>query len=600
MRGAESLKTTMMELNFKDINMSDDMRKAIEEMGFENASPIQSGAIPFILEGKDVIGQAQTGTGKTAAFGIPLLEMIDPKDKHVTAVILCPTRELSVQVANELKKLAKYKRGINILPIYGGESIQKQILALKRGVQVIVGTPGRVIDHLERKTLRFEQVKMAVLDEADEMLNMGFRDDIESILKLMPKERQTVLFSATMPKAILDITHKYQRTPEYVKVTPKELTASNVEQVYYDVKNSLKLKVISTLVNLQNIQLALVFCNTKSKVDDVVDELISKGHKAAGIHGDLRQAQRNQVLGNFRNNSINILVATDVAARGIDVSNVDVVFNFDLPYDPEQYVHRIGRTARAGKSGKAISFTCGRDDMYRLRDIERYTKVRIDKKELPSQSEIMEQNKNQLLESLTKLIASRGIEKYQTMINSLVTENSMSVELIAAALLKNYMKDDGTDVSAEGNERRERPVRERSERGERSERPSRFERPTRDGGRREDGRRERTSGSRDGGFRKERPRVNNEDMTRLFLSVGKKDNVNPGDILGAIAGESNIDGNNIGAIDIFEDFTFVDVSKDVATQVIDSMDNNKIKGKKVNIEVAKARGAAPRRRRTED
>ena len=350
------------------------------------ASQIQSETIPLLLEGKDVVGQAQTGTGKTAAFGIPLLEKIAPEEKRVTSVVMCPTRELAIQVANELKRIAKYKRYIHVLPIYGGESIHGQIKELKRHNQVIVGTPGRIIDHLERGT--FDHVTTVVLDEADEMLNMGFRDDIESILSTMPKERQTVLFSATMPKPIVEIAKKFQHAPVHVKVTKAHLTASSIEQVYFDIGRHSKVKVISTLIELYACKLAIVFCNTKRMVDDVVKSLKHAGLKAEGIHGDFNQQQRNKVLTSFREGHLNVLVATDVAARGIDVNDVDAVFNYDIPTDPEYYVHRIGRTGRAGKEGRSFTFVTGRGDFRSLKDVERFANIRIERRDLPTDRQI--------------------------------------------------------------------------------------------------------------------------------------------------------------------------------------------------------------------
>jgi ATP-dependent RNA helicase DeaD len=422
-------------LKFSELSIGWELQQAITDMGFTEATPIQSGAIPPILQGKDVIGQAQTGTGKTAAFGIPLLEKLEEGSKSVTAVVLCPTRELSLQVAGEIKKLAKYKKGAEVLAVYGGESIQKQIKALKRGVQVVVGTPGRVIDHLERKTLSFDKVNVAVLDEADEMLNMGFRDDIENILRRMPAHRQTILFSATMPKAILDITHKYQRSPVMVKVSPEKLTAASIEQVYFETRGFLKTKLMANLIDLHGIKLALVFCNTKRKVDDLVKELKTIGVKADGIHGDLRQNQREAVLAAFRGSALNVLVATDVAARGIDVSNVDAVFNYDLPLDPEYYVHRIGRTGRAGKTGKAFSFITGGDESFRLSQIERYAKIKIERRNIPTPQELMMIHKTGLLARLKKAASNDGLDFFKQMAEEYCMEG-FTMDELAAALLK--------------------------------------------------------------------------------------------------------------------------------------------------------------------
>ena len=325
---------------FEDLDINQNIKKAIAEMGFEEPSPIQAKSIPVILEGKDVIGQAQTGTGKTAAFSIPILEKIDPNDRSLQAIVLCPTRELAIQVSQEIRKLAKYMQGIKTLPIYGGQPIDRQIKALKGGVQVIIGTPGRTIDHIKRKTIKPGNVKMVVLDEADEMLDMGFREDIETILENVPEERQTTFFSATMPKAILELTKKYQNEPEHIKVVRKELTVENIKQYYIETRSSNKIEVLSRLIDVYNPKLSVVFCNTKKGADELVGELQGRGYFADALHGDLKQVQRDIVMDKFRNGTIDILVATDVAARGIDVDDVECVFNFDLPQD-EEYLSLI-------------------------------------------------------------------------------------------------------------------------------------------------------------------------------------------------------------------------------------------------------------------
>ena len=322
-------------MKFEELQIDERILRAVEDMGFEEASPIQSKAIPVVLEGKDIVGQAQTGTGKTAAYSIPMLQKIDPSIKKVQAIVLCPTRELAVQVAEEIRKLAKYMSDIKVLPVYGGQEIVRQIKSLKTGVQIVVGTPGRVMDHMRRKTVKFDNVSMVILDEADEMLDMGFREDMETILTDTPEDRQTVLFSATMPKAIMDIAKKFQNNAEVVKVVRKELTVENIEQYYYEVRPKNKNEVLCRLIDIYNPRLSVVFCNTKKKVDELISELKGRGYFADGIHGDMKQAQRDRVMNDFRDGKTEILIATDVAARGIDVSNVDVVFNYDLPQDEE-------------------------------------------------------------------------------------------------------------------------------------------------------------------------------------------------------------------------------------------------------------------------
>jgi ATP-dependent RNA helicase DeaD len=428
---------------FKDLKLSKEIQKAITDMGFEEATPIQSYSIPYMLEGKDVIGQAQTGTGKTAAFGIAALERVDPQNKGVQAVILCPTRELAIQVSEELKKLSKYKRGIEILPVYGGQPIDRQIRALKNGVQIIIGTPGRVMDHMQRRTLKLDGVKMIVLDEADEMLDMGFRDDIETIMKRIPKERQTILFSATMSRAILDLAKKYQTKPQMIKLEHKEMTVPEVEQFYYEVKSQAKPEVLSRLIDINDIKLSLVFCNTKRRVDELVDILKSRGYLADGLHGDLQQRQRDIVMSKFRKKEIEILVATDVAARGIDVGDIEAVFNYDIPADDENYVHRIGRTARAGRAGRAISFVTGKE-VYRIRQIQQFTKSKIIAQKVPSVSDIEEIKTNLILEKVKGIVDAGHLGEYNNLIEKLIQEDYTSLD-VAAALLKMQMVEGGNE-----------------------------------------------------------------------------------------------------------------------------------------------------------
>ncbi|MDP3105105.1 MAG: DEAD/DEAH box helicase [Candidatus Methanoperedens sp.] len=428
---------------FKDLKLSKEIQKAITDMGFEEATPIQSQSIPYMLEGKDVIGQAQTGTGKTAAFGIAALEMVDPHNRGVQAVILCPTRELAIQVSEELKKLSKYKRGIEILPVYGGQPIDRQIRALKNGVQIIIGTPGRVMDHMERRTLKLDAVKMMVLDEADEMLDMGFRDDIETIMKSIPRERQTILFSATMSRAILDLAKRYQNKPQMIKLEHKEMTVPEVEQFYYEVKSQAKPEVLSRLIDINDIKLSLVFCNTKRRVDELVDTLKSRGYLVDGLHGDLQQRQRDIVMSKFRKKEIEILVATDVAARGIDVGDIEAVFNYDIPADDENYVHRIGRTARAGRAGRAISFVTGKE-VYRIRQIQQFTKSRIIAQKVPSASDIEEIKTNLILEKIKGIVDAGHLGEYSNLVEKLTQEDYSSLD-VAAALLKMQMGERGKE-----------------------------------------------------------------------------------------------------------------------------------------------------------
>ncbi|MCX9012183.1 MAG: DEAD/DEAH box helicase [Candidatus Methanoperedens sp.] len=432
---------------FEELHLSKEIQMAIADMGFEEATPIQIQSIPYMLEGKDVIGQAQTGTGKTAAFGIATLEKIDPENKGIQTVILCPTRELAIQVAEELKKLSKYKKGVEILPIYGGQPIERQIKALKKGVQIIIGTPGRVMDHMRRRTLKMDGVKIVILDEADEMLDMGFREDIETILRKVPKQRQTILFSATMPRTILDLTKKYQNNPQFIKLAHKEMTVPEVEQFYFEVKQQAKPEALSRLVDLYNLKLSLVFCNTKRRVDELVDNLKTRGYLADGLHGDMQQKQRDSVMSRFRRRDIEILVATDVAARGIDVGDIEAVFNYDIPADDEYYVHRIGRTARAGKAGRAFTFVTGKE-VYRIRQIQQFTKTKIIAQKVPSVSDVEEIRTNMLLEKVKGTVDAGHLGEYSNLVEKLIQEDYTYLD-VAAALLKMVMGEGGKEEAVQ-------------------------------------------------------------------------------------------------------------------------------------------------------
>jgi ATP-dependent RNA helicase DeaD len=616
---ARKTKDNIMEntIKFSDLGISEEILRAVEEMGYTQPSPIQLQAIPFVLQGRDVIGQAQTGTGKTAAFAIPIIDLVDPDFIKPQAIILCPTRELAVQVEGEIQKLAKYHKKISSVAIYGGESIDKQIRVLKKGVQIVVGTPGRVQDHINRGTLKLQDAGIIVLDEADEMLDMGFRDDIEAIIQEMPAERQTVFFSATMAKPILDLTRKYQKDPEIIKVAKNELTVSKIDQVFYEVKQSLKMELMVRLMNLNNYALSVVFCNTKRMTDEVTESLGARGILAEALHGDLSQAQRDKVMGKFRKGLCTVLVATDVAARGIDVDNVEAVFNFDIPLDEEYYVHRIGRTGRAGKSGTAITFITGRREMMKLRDLERYTKASINKMTPPSVAELVELKKTQLIKDVYRVLSKEeDTQLFEATIEQMLSEG-LTQEQISLGLLKMVMgdtvkemkdQDFGIEAPAYGDRRREggresrfgdRREGGRGERyGDRREggrSGERFDRGSRFGDRKEGGSRFGDSGSRfgdrkEGGrdFAPRTERTRDANMTRLFLNLGKRDFIRPNDIVGAIAGEAGLPGKSIGGIDIFDNFSFVDVPHKDAEHVVRVMKNNTIKGRTVNMEISKA------------
>lgn len=595
------------QIRFDSLPLSEGIQEAVKEMGFEFASPIQSEAIPFVLEGRDVIGQAQTGTGKTAAFGIPMIEHIVPFEKYVQAIILCPTRELALQVTEEMKKLSKFTKGVWVTTVYGGDSIERQIKSLKAGANIVVGTPGRVIDLIERRALKLNQAAMVVLDEADEMLDMGFREDIESILEELPNERQTVLFSATMSKPIMALTSRFLQNPKLVKVVKNEITNVNIEQLYFDVKGRAKMEVTTRLIDFYGLKLMLIFCNQKKRVDEVVEELVLRGYSAEGLHGDLRQTQRTQVMNRFRSGAVSILVATDVAARGLDVDNVDAVINYDIPLDEEYYVHRIGRTGRAGKFGKAFTMVVG-SERNRLREIMNYTKVKIDKGVIPSFSDVVGVKKGMFIERVSSTIQAGDLEMFDDVLQSL-QHAGYSTEQVVAALVKMNMgvqKNEFADENLDGEFERQSRKFGREERGggfrgERDDRNSRrgggrFERESSGGrfGDRDRGGRDRDrGGDRDRGPRGPRmdregkPYRSDENMVRMFVNIGFNEKISPSNIVGAFAGESGIPGNVLGQIQIENKHTYVDVPKEYANVVLEKMSGAQIKGKRVMVEIAK-------------
>lgn len=444
--------------NFSELNISASTLKSIKRMGFEEATPIQEGTITHAMEGRDVLGQAQTGTGKTAAFGIPLIEKIDPKNPNIQGLIIAPTRELAIQVSEELYKLG-YDKRVKLLSVYGGQDISRQIRALKNNPQIIVGTPGRILDHINRRTLKLENVNTLVLDEADEMLNMGFIEDINTILSNVPDTRQTLLFSATMPGPIRKIANTFMKEPVEVKIKSKEMTVENIEQFFVKAAEREKFDVLSRIINVHQPELAIIFGRTKRRVDELSHALSIRGYMAEGIHGDLSQAKRMSVLRQFKENKIDILVATDVAARGLDISGVTHVYNFDIPQDPESYVHRIGRTGRAGKSGMAITFVTPREMGY-LRIVEETTKKRMTPLRPPSEDEALLGQQRVAMETLTELVEKNDLGDYRALATELL-ENLDAVDVVAAAIKS--MTKEPSDQPVTISEERPLPMR-----GERS------------------------------------------------------------------------------------------------------------------------------------
>ena len=561
-------------IKFDTLGLDPKILRAITEMGFEEPSPIQAKAIPEVMAGHDVIGQAQTGTGKTAAFGIPLLQKIDPKNRKLQAIILCPTRELAIQVADEIRNLAKYMHGIKVLPVYGGQDIVRQIRALKDGTQIVVGTPGRVMDHMRRKTVKMDHVHTVVLDEADEMLNMGFLEDMETILSQLPEERQTLMFSATMPQAIADIAKKFQKDPVTVRVIKKELTVPKVTQYYYEVKPKNKVEVMCRLLDMYSPKLSIVFCNTKRQVDELVQALQGRGYFAEGLHGDLKQVQRDRVMESFRNGRTDILIATDVAARGIDVGNVEAVFNYDIPQDDEYYVHRIGRTGRAGREGKAFSLVVGKE-VYKLRDIQRYCKTKIIPQAIPSLNDITEIKADKILDQVQDILNDADLTKIVNIIEKKLMEDDYTSLDLAAALLKMSMGDDNEDII--DNYMPARSLDDLDSYGRNSR--------GRDRGRNNS----RRKGATDRAAVDYVLNGGEERMARLFINIGKSQRVTPGDILGAVAGESGIPGRLVGSIDMYDGYTFVDVPAEYAEDVLNAMSHARIKGKHIHVEKANSK-----------
>ena len=545
----------MEKLRFEEMELSSDIQKGISAMGFEEMSPIQVQSIPVILAGKDIIGQAQTGTGKTAAFGIPILEKVDPKNKALQALVLCPTRELSIQVSEEINKLGKFKRGIKVLPVYGGQPISRQIKALKNGVQIVIGTPGRVIDHINRRNIKLDDVKFMVLDEADEMFDMGFRDDMELVISQLGGDRQTIFFSATMPKDIIRFASKYQKNPEIIKVVHKELTVPNVEQYYFELKAHMKTEILSRLIDLHDPNLTVVFCNTKRKVDELVGELQGRGYSADGLHGDLKQNQRDAVMNKFRKGSIDILVATDVAARGIDVDEIDLVVNYDMPQDEEYYVHRIGRTARAGREGMAFSFVSGRDSQ-KLNSIQRFTKTKIKRKDIPTLKDLQDINTSNIINKIREELKLNKLGNQEKTIE-LLTEEGFTTFQIAAALLKLYTGEACVGAHEE---------LDRVDRNKEAKRPE---------------------SKRSESSKSSLPKASRGKQARIYIGIGSTKKISPRHILAAILEESSIDKNYVGEIDIFDRFSFVEIPSDYADEVVESLNGKKIKGSKVTVEIAK-------------
>lgn len=549
---------------FEDLGLHAALLKSVKDVGYEAPSPIQVETIPVLLEGHDVIAQAQTGSGKTAAFGLPIIEAIDPRVRAVQALVLAPTRELAIQVAEALHKYGKHK-DVETLPIYGGQPYERQFRGLQRGVQIVVGTPGRVMDHMRRGTLKLDNVRFFVLDEADEMLDMGFIEDIEWILEQAPPERQMALFSATMPPRIADLASRYMRTPRRISVAGKQMTVPQVRQSSYEVPRARRVDALTRILDAESPQSAMIFCRTKAGVDELGEALQARGYGVETIHGDLSQAQRDRVMRRFRSGAADMLIATDVAARGLDIPDVSHVINYDIPESAEAYVHRIGRTGRAGRAGEAITLITPREVRW-LRQIERTTRARIEPRRLPTLADVAERRRDALKQQVLAVLAAPddGYTSYLETINDLADEHDAAE--VAAAILKLYAEETGRTTTPEQQENdiatfAAAAPQPRGPRGEAR------------GPRGEAG------------------------MVRLFINVGRNQGARPQDFVGAIANEAGIPGRAIGAIDIFDDYAFVDIPHEFVDRVLAAMRAAKIKGRPVNAEVARvdgAPGSAPR------
>ena len=568
---------------FSELGLAPEIVRAVERMGFEETTPIQSAAIPVLLEGADVVGQSQTGSGKTAAFGIPAIQAVDVSVRAPQVIILCPTRELVVQVAEEIAKLTFFTRGVRELPIYGGQSYERQFRGLSAGAQIIIGTPGRVMDHLERKSLRLDQIKMVVLDEADRMLDMGFVDDIKTILRETPEERQTVFFSATMPRPIQELIKTFTREPVNVRMEAQALTVPAIEQVYYEVDRRSKLEVLCRLIDLEDVKLAIIFCATKMMVDELTEHLIARGYSADKLHGDMTQAMRERVMAKFRRRAIEILVATDVAARGLDIDDIEVVFNYDLPHDGEDYVHRIGRTGRAGKGGKAVTFVAGRE-IYRLENIQRFTKSRIRRAKIPSAEEVEGKRATAFAEALRETLEKGDYKRHDELLDRLLEQGHSPTD-IASALI--HLLGDGEKRGAAA------PIPEES--GARANMRNypdpgareRRERPRDDYGDGDAGRRPARAPRAERGPREEAGTVSHEPgMVRLAFNVGRAHQVQPGDFVGVIVGVTAIPKGEIGAIHLQATKTYVDVAEARVPLVIQKLNGIQFKGRKLAVRAA--------------
>lgn len=538
--------------SFKDLSLSDSILKALESVGYETPSPIQAQIIPFVMAGRDVLGQAQTGTGKTAAFALPILSRVDLKQKDPQALVLAPTRELAIQVAEAFQSYAAHIKGFHVLPIYGGQDYTSQLRQLNRGAHVIVGTPGRVMDHMRRGTLKLDQLKTLVLDEADEMLRMGFIDDVEWILEQTPSTRQTALFSATMPTEIRKIAQKYLNNPEQVTIKVKTATAANIRQRYWFVSGVHKMDALTRILEAENFDGMIIFVRTKTATIEVAEKLEARGFSASAINGDMSQALRERAIDNLKSGKLDILIATDVAARGLDVDRITHVVNYDIPYDTESYVHRIGRTGRAGRTGDAILFVSPREKRL-LANIEQATKQKVEEMQLPSTEFINNARINRFKQRITDTLAGEELSFYNQLINQFQVEHNVPALDIAAALAKLLQGDTPLLL-------KEPSKKPRKDADDNKGRPD-----------------------RDRGPRREKGRVGAVEMETFRIEVGHSDGVKPGNIVGAIANETGIDGDHIARIKIEEHYSTVELPAGMPKDLFQALKKVRVAGKPLDI-----------------
>ena len=609
----------MEKLPFKDLGISPEVLKAVDKMGFEEASPIQTAVIPLLLAGRDVVGQSATGSGKTAAFGIPIVECIDASLRKVQALILCPTRELAVQVAEEIAKLAFYKKGVREVPIYGGQSYERQFRALDAGAQIVIGTPGRVMDHLDRGTIKLDALKLVALDEADRMLDMGFRDDIERILSATSAEtRQSLFFSATMPPPIKQLIQRYTKDPAWIKIEAVAQNAPKVDQVYFEVDRRSKVEALTRLIDINDFRYGLIFCVTKIMVDELAEILASRGYAVDRLHGDITQGQRNKVMEKFKRRGFEFLVATDVAARGLDVDDLEVVFNYDLPNDAEDYTHRIGRTGRAGRTGKAFTFVCGRE-VYGLQNMIRYARLPLRRERVPSLDQVEEARESVFFEKLRATLEAKNFRPQDRMIDRLLEQGYASADIASALIHLLTGGQPGTPATGDGGAESQAAPKVSRPYDDESSPPrvvppapvaaakpvaakaaapkiaapkpvaahkpaAKFAQPA--------------SRAEETGFddRQDRPskqkyervsRIGREaGFTTLYMNVGRKNLVTPADVVGKIAGVTRLPAAVVGSMDIHQRHTLVDVANEHVAAIVAKMEGIRVKNVVLSIAVA--------------